>query len=157
MNHASNATNLVELLDQLIEPPELVPISMVPQTWGWVVLGVALLVTLLAAVLKWRNRYNANAYRREALRALEAADNDPATIAQILRRTALVAYPRREVASLAGDDWLGFLDAQLPDGGFQNGPGRAIATAPYTPTEPEIELPKLARRWIRRHRGEQRA
>lgn len=87
--------------------------------------------------------------RRAALAELNRARDDPAPIADILRRTALAAYPRMEVASLSSGPWVTFLDARAKEGGFAGGAGRAIAEAPYRPVPPASGLPALARRWIR--------
>ena len=59
----------------------------------------------IAAVVRHRQR---NAYRREALRELASAD--ARDISAILKRAALAAFPREQVASLSGPAWLAFLD-----------------------------------------------
>jgi len=75
-------------------------------------------------------------------------------LALLVRRTALAAFPRQEVASLAGPAWLAFLDRTYGGDGFSHGPGRALSLSPYTPQrgggdmQPLIEL---VRRWIRTH------
>lgn len=150
---APDAVNLVDLIDRLAEPPEPAPISMAPQTTGWTVLAV--LLALALAWLAWRavRRWRANAYRRVALAELEAAGDDPTAIADILRRTALVAWPRERVAGLSGKDWLRFLDATGGEGGFSDGPGAVLVSAPYSPgASPAPGLGHVAARWVRRHR-----
>lgn len=157
MNGEAQPVTLLDLLDRLIEPSPPPPVSMMPQTWGWVVLALILLaVCLFVAMHMWR-RYRANAYRRYAIKELEAARNDPAAIAAILRRTALAAYPRSEVAGLAGDDWLRFLDAQISGKDFLEGAGRSVAVAPYRATQSEPSLYAVAKDWIVRHRPEKTA
>lgn len=154
MNGEAAPLNLIDLLDRLIEPPEPIPVSMMPQTWGWAALGLILLAACtIVAILLWR-RYRANAYRRDALRELEGVRDDPAAIAAILRRTALAAYPRRDVAGLAGDDWLRFLDARVSGNGFFEGPGQLVAVAPYRTIGAEPALYAVVRGWIVRHRPE---
>ena len=107
---------------------------------------------------RWIRHHRANAYRRAALREITAAGQDPAALAEILRRTALSAFPRAEVAGLYGDAWLGFLDRAYGGTGFRDGPGRAIALAPYAPREPSADLAPHAAAWVRRHRrAEKRA
>ena len=103
------------------------------------------------AVRTIRHR-RANAYRRAALQALDQAGDDPAQIALVLRRTALAAFPRAQVAGLIGADWLRFLDHSFGGTGFANGAGRALTTAPYQGGEPDRVLTDLARRWITTHR-----
>ena len=154
MNDETQPVTLLDLLDRLIEPPEPPPVSMMPQTWGWVALALILLaVCLFVAMHLWR-RYRANAYRRYAVKELEAAKDDPAAIAAILRRTALAAYPRSDVAGLTGDDWLRFLDARVSGKDFLEGSGRLVAVAPYRATESEPALYAVAKDWIVRHRPE---
>jgi Domain of unknown function (DUF4381) len=151
---ATDAVNLVDLIDQLAEPLEPAPVSLAPQTAGWTVLAVLLALVLAWLAWRWVQRWRANAYRRAALAGLDAAGNDPAAIADILRRTALAAWPRDRVASLSGVDWLRFLDATGRGGGFVDGPGTALASAPYRSdaAAPTPGLGALAARWVRRHR-----
>ena len=49
-----------------------------------------------------------NAYRRAALQSLQSA-TDIAEIAQLLKRTALCAFPRTDVTALSGDAWCRWL------------------------------------------------
>jgi len=152
MNGESQTTSLVGLLDRLIEAPELPPVSMMPQTWGWLAVALILLAAGTLAALHIRRRHLANAYRRSAIQELEAVRSDPAAIAAVLRRTALAAYPRSDVAGLAGEDWLRFLDAQVSGNGFCEGPGRLVTEAPYRMTKDDPALYTIARDWIVRHR-----
>ena len=92
-------------LREIILPP---PVPWWPLAAGWwVLLGLLTLLGTVAAFRAWRT-WRAAAYRRAALRELATAANASA-IAEILKRTALVAYPRTEVASLAGSAWLAWL------------------------------------------------
>jgi hypothetical protein len=153
---AAEGINLVDLIDRLAEPLQPAPVSMAPQTAGWTVLAVLLALVLAWLAWRWVQRWRANAYRRAALDELDAAGDDPAAIADILRRTALAAWPRGRVASLSGADWLHFLDATGGGGGFLEGPGAALASAPYRSDAAAAApgLGALAARWVRRHRVE---
>ncbi|MBY8977158.1 DUF4381 domain-containing protein [Rhodobacteraceae bacterium NNCM2] len=144
--------NLVELLDLLEPPPEPPPISMLPQTMGWVWLALVVIAAFGFTLWKWRVRHAANAYRRAALAELQAA-SDPAAIARIVRRTALMAFPRAEVAGLYGEEWLAFLDRTGGGTVFREGAGRAIATAPYDRGGATSDLAGIAAAWIRDHRA----
>ena len=145
--------NLVELLDQLIPPPEPPAISMWPATEGWIWLGLAILIGLGLAIRWLVKRHRANAYRRAALSELKAAGDDPAAIAEILRRAALAAYPRAEVASVQGDDWLRFLDQSYEGKGFSSDMGRAMVEAPYrTEVAAVAGLSDLAHAWVNKHK-----
>ena len=78
----------------------------------WVLIAASAVALLLLAWRAWR-RYRANAYRRQALGELDALAPSQADgillISAILKRVALVSYPREQVASLSGDDWARFL------------------------------------------------
>ncbi|MEP3048842.1 MAG: DUF4381 domain-containing protein [Roseibium sp.] len=143
--------NLPDLIDLLEPVPEPAPISMVPQTVGWLWLGLGVLVVLGMIIWRIWTYRKTTAYRREALAELKLK-SDPASIAHLLRRTALAAYPRVKVASLTGSDWLSFLDTSYGGTEFSNGPGRVIADSPYMRRVETQDLTSLARIWIKTHR-----
>ena len=151
--HAQEATaqQTLEGLNDIVVPE---PVSLMPQTMGWIVLGVVI-ITMLAtwAALAWR-RHQRNAYRREALALLETTR--PQALPALVKRVALAAAPRTEVASLTGDSWLAFLDSSYGGHGFSNGPGRALATLSFAPAAPDAGVPAdlhdLVALWIRKHR-----
>ncbi|WP_298981836.1 DUF4381 domain-containing protein [uncultured Roseibium sp.] len=141
-------------LFELLEPvPVPQPVSMAPQTAGWILLGLLLLAIVLASIWMAIRHRRKNAYRKQALRELETFSNDAARIAEIVRRTALTAYPRTEVASLHGADWLAFLDRSYNGSGFSAGPGRQIADAPYKQQNTSSDLYDVARTWISTHQA----
>lgn len=152
MNEEFQGLSLVELIDLLEEVPEPEPIPFTPQTPGWIVLGIVVALLVYFGVRAYLRHRKANAYRRAALKELEGAKHDPAKIAEVIRRTALVAFPRAEVASLTGDAWLAFLDKSYPGSGFKDGPGRIIASAPYRDQGETPEAASLAKDWVRRHK-----
>ena len=149
MSEDLSRLNLVELLDLLEPVPEPPPISFWPQTAGWI--GIILAAGAVWVARCWLVRRRANAYRRAALNEIDAAGNDPAVLAQILRRTALAAYSRAEVAALHGEPWLDFLDKAYGGSEFRNGPGNVVATAPYSPVDEAQDLAPLAAEWVRHH------
>jgi Domain of unknown function (DUF4381) len=105
-----DATSLDRLHD-IVTPP-LIPWW--PPAPGWYVLAATLLVVVLGLVLCFWLRWRANAYRREALRTLDSAV-DVATIAALLRRTALAESSRSEIAALTGNAWVDWLTARSPE------------------------------------------
>lgn len=152
---------LSELLDRLadITMPESIPY--IPQTLGWHLLAGALVISIAAGTWLFRRRRRATRYRWEALRALDrigvAAGPDEKfaeALSEVVRRTALAAFPRTRVASLYGTDWLAFLDRTYGGDGFTAGPGRVLLTAPFGgPAEIDRNaMLALARMWIARHR-----
>lgn len=153
MSEEFKGLSLVELYEQL-EPVEApAPIAMVPQTAGWVWLGVAVLALLVYGIWRWRTWRKANAYRRAGLESLKLAADDPASIAAVLRRTALAGFPREQVASLYGEAWLAFLDNTSHKNHFSGTPaGQALITAPYRAASNSPELSSKAQRWIKHHK-----
>ncbi len=142
--------SLVGLLNQLAEVPDPAPVSMVPQTAGWLVL--AGIVLAVAAWRGWRvwQHYRANAYRRAALEALERAADDPVAVSGILKRAAMVAYGRRRVAGLSGQAWVTFL-SETGAGEFGE---TALASAAYQrgSAAADPQLLAAARAWVTSHK-----
>ncbi len=145
------------------------PVNWMPQTIGW----YAVIGLILLAVACWfygrLRRFRKNRYRRLALeelavikQELQQPENRAKALAEIpvlLKRTALSAFPRSEVASLSGERWLAFLDKTIGGKDFTEGEGRLLTELAYAP-EPRIaefsderigNLLKLARRWIKMH------
>ena len=130
-------------------------VSAAPQTIGWwILLAVLLIVMGLVAWRMWR-RHRRNAYRRLGLARLDgiATHELPA----LVKRTALDAYGREEVASLTDAAWLAFLDHAYGGTGFSNGPGRVLPALAYDAATAlsegkQRELTDLIRTWIKRHR-----
>ncbi|TDJ68699.1 MAG: DUF4381 domain-containing protein [Proteobacteria bacterium] len=151
MSQDLSQLNLVELLDLLEPIPEPAPISLWPETAGWIWVGIVLLASGAWCVRRWHLHRYANAYRRAALREIAIVGNEPVALADILRRAALAAYPRAEVAGLHAEKWLAFLDKSYGGTGFREGPGRVIAIAPYRPVDETPGIALLATEWVRRH------
>ena len=127
------------------------PVSTAPETWGWYVLFA--LVLVIAAVATWWlvRRRRANRYRRVALAALPDC-TDIASLAVLVKRVCLSAYPRAEVASLSGESWLRFLDSTIDGTPFSTGPGRALDH--YAQAPEDVSGPAgTVETWIRRHRA----
>lgn len=153
---SSGATDLVSLIDALIQPAAPPPVSMWPQTWGWAVVAAALAALIVALAWRGLRRWRANAYRRAAIAELDAAGDDPAAIAAILRRAALAAWPREEVAGLSGSGWTAFL-SRTGRADFSGAAGAALVQAPYAGTPAATPaLSAAARLWLRSHRAEAR-
>jgi hypothetical protein len=138
----SDPTDLSNLRDIVVPPA----VSFWPPAPGWWVIGAACVVVAglaaAAAVRHWRR----NAYRRAALRALETAD--ASDISAILKRAALAAFPREQVASLSGTAWLAFLD-RTGGTAFAN---TALLALTYGGSGDRDAVVAQARHWIGRHR-----
>ncbi len=154
MSAETEGKSLVELLDMLAPAPEPIPISMVPQTWGWTALTAVFLIGVGSIIYLLVRYRRANAYRRLALIELKQAGNDPARAANILRRAALAAFPRNEVASLHGQDWLNFIQHSAEKLQFSDEVGQSLLLAPYREGKEDPKVAKLARDWITLHKVE---
>ena len=153
-----NLPQLMDLMHGLAMPES---VSWLPATPGWwIALGWLLAVAFIAAWQFARHRRR-NRYRRDALAELDAITAekqiDPAESAQriaaVLKRTALVAYPRADVAALYGADWSRFLTASADNDARIAAAADSLAAAAYRPDADPDVLAEPARRWIRRHRA----
>ncbi|MCK1740483.1 DUF4381 domain-containing protein [Bradyrhizobium sp. 139] len=147
----------------LIDIPLPGEVSLWPQTWESRIAIVLLLAVVIAAVWHLVQYRRVNRYRREALAELRsmagtrrAGPDDLLTrLTLLVRRTALAAFPREQVASLAGPAWLSFLDRSYGGQEFSQGVGRLLVSGPYQQVQPDDaelqSLSGLVRRWIRGH------
>ncbi|MCP8690065.1 DUF4381 domain-containing protein [Marinobacterium sedimentorum] len=135
-----------------------------PPAPGWWLLAALLLGGLIwAGIFLWR-RWQRNRYRRAALKLLAEyqrqlqQDQDPqrylTQVAQLLRRTALRAYPQQTLAGLTDNAWRQFLIDSSGLDGFNESTGDALLRGPY---QAAIEfdtdaVQQLARNWILHHK-----
>ena len=146
-------------------------VSYVPQTVGWwillVVIGLLLAWWIYKRYIKWRN----NRYRRQALLELaliaQQLGQEPerasalAAISALIKRTAIEAFGRSNVADLSGRLWLEFLDGTGSTNSFSQGPGRLLPDFAYAKQETLNEMSKvmidqilvLVKDWINQHKG----
>jgi Ca-activated chloride channel family protein len=147
----------------LIDIPLPREVDLWPQTWEARVAIVVLVAATVIAAWQFVHHRRANRYRREALAELnrierggDLSPNDLAMqLSLLVRRTALAAFPREQVAPLAGTAWLAFLDRTGDVTQFSNGVGRCVVNAPYARKTQDASqrsaLIALIRRWIRGH------
>ena len=143
----------------LRELPYPDPVPFVPQTVGWLLVSVVLV--LVGAWLVWRarQRWLRNAYRRDALASIDSMQTDPERARQlpgVLRASALCAYPRGDVASLRGGAWVRWLNDTAGTELFGDeaaGQLDQLAYAPDLPAQSDIDMLLAAGRgWVMRHR-----
>ncbi|MFT4119708.1 DUF4381 domain-containing protein [Bradyrhizobium sp.] len=147
----------------LVDIPLPHPVSLLPATWSLRIVIAFAVIGLAVAAWSLLARFRANRYRRAALTELDRLMRTPsavpdrvaASLALLVRRTALDAFPRETVAPLMGASWLAFLDRSYGGHEFSDGPGRLLASAPYGRTVVHAgdlqSLQHLVRRWIRGH------
>ena len=146
-------------LNRLRDIAEPDAVSWWPPAIGWWILFAAMLVGLVIICFRMWLRYRADAYRRAAISALDSATTS-ADVSEILKRAALVAFTRSDVASLSGAAWCRWLgetaSVSVPDS-IQ----KALTAGVFAPESGSgsgdlsnsIELREFAESWIRNHRN----
>ena len=156
------AKELSQLRD--IHLPE--PIGWWPPAPGWYFLAILILVALIVAIIFLTRHYLNGRARRQALRLLETYQQQylehhinhqliAARLSELLKRVALVYFPREKVASLQGESWIAFLNDTGKGLNF-NAVQRELLELPY---QSEVAcdfqpLFGLVRTWIRQRRGQ---
>jgi hypothetical protein len=144
-------------------------VSAWPPAPGWWLLAVIIIALLCYLFIQIKKYWQRNNYRKLALKQLAELNKDQPIVYlqqlnQLLKQTALVANPSKDIASLSGDNWLAFLSSEsLGDKKslteFQQGPGQLLAQGPYAPLASDKEqtainvaaLEQLAQQWIKQH------
>ncbi len=144
-----------------------------PLAAGWYILFALLLIALAWFGYRSLYRWMSNRYRRAALRELQLladrlhatkerdAEDRDANLRQIpilLKRTALSAYPRSQVASLSGKDWFHFLNSTVKTPAFTDSAASTLNKISYSSGELSfIDLPtttallNASRQWLKHH------
>lgn len=148
-----------------------------PEPWwppapGWYVLG-ALLILVAAWLLIdrirhwWTNRYRGTAMQElHRLQTSSIQDGDRAgtmiALDQLLKRVALAAWPRRDVAGLSGEPWIRFLSQTGRVDTFTADQTSLLRDVVYSTrisrqlsAQQCSELFEAAGRWIQQHRREE--
>jgi hypothetical protein len=143
------------------------PIPWWPEAPGWYGVGVLLLLWICNILVTCLHRWRRNRYRRVALAHLaqleERINSNPvdavSPLPELLKATALKAYPREVVAQLTGENWLNFLDAQYNGPTFHDDLGRQLISIAYQPVEKWTidagtarSLIERVQGWLRHHR-----
>lgn len=157
---ATNPTTALPLRD--IHLPQPVSSWWPPAPGWWLLLALLVIVAgLVWLLLRWRKQrrwrvaalaelasieafYKSNNNRTQLLRELSA----------LLRRVAVMRFPRTDCAALNGTAWLRFLDASAGCSGFLDGPGQLLASAPYqrpaADSADATALLELCRSWLKK-------
>ncbi len=114
--------------------------SVWPLSIGWWVLFAMTILMMTWLVIKAIKRRKQKRHQRKILAKFKALEeklkatpnnNTVAEINTLLRQLAITYYPRTEIASLTGGDWLHFLDESGDTHDFSQGAGRILIEAPY--------------------------
>lgn len=138
------------------------PVSWWPPAPGWWVVTLLALAAISLGIFFIRKLWLRNRYRRAALRELHDLGTNPQNdqkellkkLSTLLRRVAVQAYGRNEVAPLSGDRWLEFLDRTGQTNQFSQGAAKVLGSGLYQSTiEADMEqVRKLIQRWIKEHK-----
>jgi hypothetical protein len=142
-------------------------ISAWPPAWGWWLLALIVIGTVWAVVFIVRRHRLRNAYRVSALLELdhiykafnpEKKSDYLQAISILLRRTAISGHGDYFDASIKGETWLSWLDAQNTKKSmrFSDTAGKALLIGPYqrAPEFDQLELYTLTKHWIQHHRNQ---
>jgi len=138
-------------------------ISWWPLAPGWWLLlgGIILLIVIFFLIKKIHQRKQLQKIALAELKIIcnnYEKHNNKKTLAQslsvLLRRTSISFYPRNNIASLTGEQWLQHLDNTADKKGFINNDGQVLITAPYLPDDHQENintdsLISLCESWIR--------
>lgn len=160
----SDVTSLDRLHDIIVPAPA--PWWPLAAGWYWVMAFV--IIVLLTALMRGLVRWQHNRYRREALAELsrqevalkntELRSQTLLGVSELLKRTALTAFPREYVATLTGPKWFEFLDRTGKGSNFSDTLGPLLEKSVYDPRTAgaldELKLRALiqaVRHWVKRH------
>lgn len=160
---SADPTSLDRLHD--IVPPD--PVSWWPPAPGWIVVLVFAVMVGIGFLMRWFLQWQRNAYRREALEMLSEIElrlDDAcdwrgvlAEINALMKRTSLTVWPREQVASLSGEEWLAFLDQSASMAEFSSGAGTELGAGSFSVDSGSVDKERSAaliqtcRRWVLRH------
>lgn len=162
LNAAVSSEPIMHLRDIHLPPA----VGLWPKALGWVISFGILFISLSAGILYFFRIYNSKRPKKEALALLKyyqsqfQKDKDApltaARISELLKRVALVYFPRTQVASLQGDSWVQFLN-KTGKGVHFTSVYFELVELPYSPYSsnrlPDIEkLFKEAEKWISQRR-----
>ena len=147
------------------------PVSWTPSAPGWIIIWAIMAAFGAFLLIRLFFRWRQNRYRRSALKSLKklkqtdfmAEKTILCALPRLLKRTALMAFPRTRVAPLFGEKWIAFLESRYPDPGFRKNAGKYLLALSYqAPESWDINREQaesvfsLVERWIRHHRREER-
>ncbi len=132
-----------------------------PPALGWWLLLAILFFLTIWLFLKNQKRKKIQQKKKLVLKKLDvlidnikknATNESVAEVNTLLRQLALNTYPRADIASLTGVDWLKFLDVSGNTKEFTRGAGRVLIEAPYQANDlrnfNQDEFLSLIKKWV---------
>ena len=114
-------------------------ISWWPPAIGWWVLAVLMPLCLFLMFKLYQRLTRKTALKAAKKHFKSLRQNEQLTkqeqlvaLSSLMRRTAVSLYPRSDVASLTGEDWLNFLDKSIANRGFNSDTGWLLTDALYS-------------------------
>lgn len=155
--NTQNNSSIGELME-----PEAIAFSFAAP--GWIIVLVLILLVLLAFAIWKLYQYKKNKYRRLAIKELSALNNGNKEISNVilntvslLKRVAITAYGRNEVASIHGSHFLQFLQSKTNATIFSDEVEIIFTKHLYEGCKAEVSSEKLAllhqqsMNWINEH------
>lgn len=151
----------LQTLEQLRDIHLPNPVGWWPLAGGWYFLVLALLLLVIGLTYYGCSRYRHGRAKRQALRHLAEyerqylQDGDAgrisAQLSELLKRVALVYFPRMNVAGLKGEAWIDFLNATSKNSDFR-AHRECLLELPYKNNAGQVNLTPLfisAKAWIK--------
>lgn len=125
-----------------------------PLAWGWWLIIISSTLFLLLIFFLVKHSIQKNKAKKQALIELDNCSS-VSQINSLLKRAALSYYPREQVASLTGTDWLSFLDAQLKSNkgqfkAFETQWLSASFSQNHLDEETLTQAKKMAKNWLKK-------
>lgn len=159
MSRAADLSWLTKLHD-IVEPPA--PALWPPAPGWWLVAALVLLLLVRGGQWAWQ-RWQANAYRRVALRALARSEHAEtaervATCVRLLRHAGLALTAHDAGAQASGAAWVVWLQSRCPNLTPSARVQQLLSDGAYCPPQrlsPDdaTELHAFTRRWLQEHRA----
>jgi Domain of unknown function (DUF4381) len=148
-----------DLINQLRDIHYPADVSIWPLAIGWYFLILIFLLALFLGLYWISGLFKKHSLKKIVLRRLDELQIEQLhldvsqELSILLKRAALAAYPRRQVAGLCGEQWLQFLDKTAATTEFTAGRGRLLITCPYEGGERQLPpaLFHLIRNWVKKN------
>jgi len=120
-----------------IHLPEPVSFWPLAAGWWWLILSSAVLLITMFWLYRHFTRPNVRKHALTELAQFTRCVNDEGSnqffidVSILIRRIAITVFGKNQVAGLAGESWLKFLDKTSGSTFFTTGNGRLLVTAPY--------------------------